>query len=173
MRKILSSLYVIVIIVGYSFLSGCSSSGDTSGGLGLDLSGQWRGDLTDRRYQTSAGDITFLLQYTSASLSPTTSIESTVFGTFSYVNYLDDVCPISSIIGTFTGTIVGNKVVFASDEAGDFFLNVSAIANNQQMAGEWNMHFEYTITDGAGDTATSTTFACNLFGPWNGVKTAS
>lgn len=180
MRKLFTTGAVATLIVGFATLSACSSGGTSESGLGLDVSGQWRGSLVERRSGRAAGNISFSFQSSagSATLNPLTSGDQTVNGSVAFENLLSDDCPIRSLVGTINGTVVGNDVVIGGEESNDFTITLAGVVTNARIEGDWNMHFEFeqtvvTIDEEGNEEEETIDVACNNFGTWTAVKTNS
>jgi hypothetical protein len=173
MRKLLTSGFVAALMIGITVLAGCSSGGSSESGLGLDVSGQWRGTMVERRSGRMAATISFVFQSDNNPLNPLFSTNHSVFGSIAFENFLPDACPIGSFVGTVEGTVVGNDLILEG-ESDDFFITLSGIVTNNTIQGDWNMHFEFEVifVDEDGEETTSEA-ACNQFGTWSAVKTNS
>ena len=177
MRKILKSRFIIAtLIAGFVALAGCSSGGSTSSsGLGLDVSGQWRGQLTERRTGRNAGTVSLLIQSSSNAnnLNPLSVGEQVVFGSLAYENFSTEVCPIGSIVGTIEGTVSGNELV-AHVEGDDYTFTISGVMTDTRLSGDWSVYFEYEILvvdeDGNEDEVEAN---CTNFGTWSATKTGT
>ena len=173
MSRIKHYLKRLIILTFVTTLTGCSTSGESTNGLGLDVSGQWFVSLFETNVNAPGGTFQMLLLNGSASLSPSLSLNSTVNGTFVYNNALPEVCSIGGINGTVTGSIVGNKIIFTLDGDNDAFtLNFAGITTNNKMQGEWNIIFveELALAEGAAEDAEAETFNCGMNGTLSGVK---
>ncbi len=177
MRKIHKTSFVVAtFIAGFVALSGCSSGGSTSSsGLGLDVSGQWRGQLTERRTGRNAGTVSLVIQSSANSnnLNPLSAGVQTVNGSIAYENFSTEVCPIGSIVGVIEGTVSGNEFVAHMDED-DFLFTLSGVMTDTRLSGDWNVYFEFEVVtvdeDGNEETADVN---CTNFGTWSATKIAT
>lgn len=184
MRKIFTSGFVAALMIGFTALAGCSSGGGSESGLGLDVSGQWRGQLVERRSGRSAGSVSFLFQSDNNPLNPLFSTNHAVSGSYTFENNLVDDCPIFTQVGQISGTVVGNDLVMSaeSDSSGDtkFTITFGGIVTNNSIQGDWNMNFDFKIivetgkldTDGFPETE-EIDARCQNFGTWTATKISS
>lgn len=170
MSKIKHYLKQIVILTFVAVLTGCSTSGESTNGLGLDVSGKWFVNLFETNVNAPGGTFQMLLSNGTASLSPSLSLTSSVNGTFSYNNALTGICSIGGVNGTVTGSIVGNKIVFSLDnETEGFTLSFAGITSNNAMQGDWNLIFVEEIPS-EDPEADPETFNCGMNGTLTGTK---